>query len=214
MEKTAYELSEKISSLLNYDDEKRSVIEYGLAAIFQMAAIVIIISFIGILCRVFYESIIIFLGVGILKKSTGGAHSQTMFGCMVISIFSILFLALLSKYVFNLPIDIYINISISIVIYLLCIAVFYRLVPVDCANKRITKPEKINRLRRQSFIILTVYFILTLILISYASVHVGLYSILFSIRFAMLWQTLMLTRFAASLINDIDSKLFVKEGKT
>jgi len=101
LEKLAHNISEIISKKLGYDDDKQSVIAYGLTAIFQMFSIFLIVSIIGIIGRFWAECMVIFLAVGLLRKATGGAHSETMQGCLVISIFSISFLAFLSKYLFG-----------------------------------------------------------------------------------------------------------------
>lgn len=212
LEKAALDLSEKISAALHFSDEKRSVIAYGLTAVFQMAAIAAAISVIGLLSRSFYECVIVFLGVGLLKKSTGGAHSQTMNGCMVISVISISVLALLSRYVLNKPFQLFLSVGVTAAIYLACLVIFYRRVPVDCANKRLTKPEKIKKLRRQSFVLLTVYLIVTLVLLYYAPEHRRFYSLSSCVCMIMMWQTFMLTTTAAKAINVLDSEIFIKEG--
>lgn len=206
MEKMAHDLSGKIANYLHYDDEKTAVIAYGLTALFQIFFIAILASIIGILGHFWYESIILFFVVGILKKSTGGAHSDTMFGCIVISIFSISFLAFVSRYVLSFPINLYINIGISVAIYFLAFIVFYIRVPVDSPNKPIVKPEKIKRLRRQSFFLLTCFTLLSIILLFYTPPHNRLYSIVFSLRFAIVWQIFTLTPFGMKSISKFDSK--------
>lgn len=206
MEKMAYDLSEKIAIQLHFDDEKKAVIAYGLTAIFQMFFIAILASIIGIIGHFWLESMILFLVVGIIKKSTGGAHSETMFGCILISVFSITFLAMISRYVFYFPINQYINIGISVIIFAFSYIVFYRRVPVDSPNKPIVKPEKIKRLRRQSFFLLTLFTFLSVFLLFLAPDYYRLYSIIFSIRFAIIWQSFTLTQIGIKSIAKFDSK--------
>lgn len=194
MEKAAHKLSEKIAVHLQYDEDRKAVIEYGLIALFNIVVIGLIISCIGIIFRFWYESAIIFLGVGILKKSTGGAHARTLPGCVIVSVLSITLFAAISRYVLDLPIGIYINSGITVLLFILCLVIFDKYVPVDTPNKPINKPEKIKRLRRQSFTLLSLYAALAIIAAILAPTWNRLFSITSCIRFVLLWQTFMLTR--------------------
>ena len=209
LETLAFNIAEKISVEMNFDEDKKAVIAYGLTAIFQMATIFAVISIIGILFDFWYESIIIFLGVGIIRKSTGGAHSQTMEGCIVISVLSITILSTLARYFFDFPLSKFVNFSISIFIFIFCFIVFYIRVPVDSPNKPIVKPEKIKKLRRQSFLILTIFFLLSIVFIILTTWYNRFYSIAISIRLSMLWQLFTLTRIGAQFFGKVDSKFKV-----
>ena len=209
MEILAFNIAEKIAVEMNYDEDKKAVIAYGLTAIFQMATIFAVISIIGILFGFWYESIVIFLGVGIIRKSTGGAHSQTMKGCLVISVLSITILSTMARYFFALPFSKYVNFGISIFVFIFCFIIFYIRVPVDSPNKPIVRPEKIRKLRRQSFLILTIFFLLSIVLIILTTWYNRFYSIAISIRLSMLWQLFTLTRIGAQFIGKVDSKFKV-----
>jgi accessory gene regulator B len=207
MEKKAHEVAEKIGQQLNFSEEKRAVVAYGLIAIFEIFSILIIISVVGLLGHFFTESLIIFLGVGLLKKSTGGAHSDTMFGCIFISSFSISFLAMLSKYVFYFDIAGTVNIVVTAFIYTLCLLVFYIRVPVDSVNKPIRNPRKITKLRLQSVVLLTLYTALSVLIIVLTPSDMTRNSILASLRLAILWQTTMITSAGIRFIKRIDFKI-------
>ena len=209
MEILAFNIAEKIAVEMNYDEDKKAVIAYGLTAIFQMTTIFAVISIIGILFGFWYESIVIFLGVGIIRKSTGGAHSQTMEGCIVISVLSITILSTLARYFFDFPLSKFVNFGISIFVFIFCLIIFYIRVPVDSPNKPIVKPGKIKKLRRQSFLILTIFFLLSIVLIILTTWYNRFYSIAISIRLSMLWQLFMLTRIGAQFIGKVDSKFKV-----
>ena len=209
LEVLAHNIAEKISLEMNFDEDKKAVIAYGLTAIFQMATIFAVISIIGILFDFWYESIIIFLGVGIIRKSTGGAHSQTMEGCIVISVLSITILSTLARYFFDFPLSKFVNFGISIFVFIFCLTIFYIRVPVDSPNKPIVKPEKIRRLRRQSFLILTIFFSLSIVFIILTTWYNRFYSIAISIRLSMLWQLFTLTRIGAQFFGKVDSKFKV-----
>ncbi len=209
LETLAFNIAGKIALEMNFDEDKKAVIAYGLTAIFQMATIFAMISFIGVLFDFWYESIIIFLGVGIIRKSTGGAHSQTMEGCIVISVLSITILSTLSRYFFDFPISRLVNFSISVIVFIICFIIFYIRVPIDSPNKPIVKPEKIRKLRRQSFFILSIFFLLSIALIILTTWYNRFYSIAVSIRLSMLWQLFTLTRIGAQFVGKIDSKFKV-----
>jgi accessory gene regulator B len=205
IEKLARNLSAKIAMRLDYDENRRAVIEYGFIAILQISTIFILISIPGVLFDFWYESLIIFLGVGIIRKSTGGAHASTMNSCIIISVLSIMALSMTSRYLLCLPIKAYINFVISFIIFIICFIVIYLRVPVDSPNKRIVQPDKIIGLRKQSFFILTVCFIMSVLLVILTRYDNRFYSIAASIRLAMLWQIFTLTKLGAFVINRIDS---------
>lgn len=189
---------------LSLDQEKRSVIAYGLIGLLQVTTLFIIIAIIGILSDSFYESMFIFLGVGFMRKSTGGAHSKTMMGCNTVSILSIALLAIASRYLLSTPIGSYVNSGITMMVFLLGFVIFYLRVPVDSPNKPIVTIEKIKRLRKESFSKLFLFFILTVVSIQLADTHERFYSIASSIRVAMIWQAITLTVTGTYLLSKLD----------
>ncbi len=205
IEVLASKLADRIAVQQGLDKEKQSVIKYGLIGLLQVVTLLIIIIFIGVITNSLYESLIIFLSVGFMRKSTGGAHSKTMGGCNTLSIISISLLALLSRYLFANPINSNINYGITLMIYALGYLIFYLRVPVDSPNKPIVKQEKIRRLRKQSFIKLTLFLLLTVGAIYFAESNNRLNSISSSIRIAILWHTLTLTEFGIIVLASLDS---------
>lgn len=204
MEIFAHNLAEKIALHMQYDANKKAVIAYGLIAIFQMVTLFTIVTLIGLIFHFWYESVIIFIGVGIIRKSTGGAHLNTMYGCILISSLSITILSSLSRYILSFPVNIYINLVISILVYVLCFIVFYIRVPIDSPNKPIVNPEKIKRLRKQSFIIITLFFLISLAFVFLSVRYDRFYSIAVCIRLTMLWQLFTLTKFGIWVFEKID----------
>ncbi len=204
MEKWAHDLAEKIALHMQFDADKKAVIAYGLTAIFQMVTLFTIVTFIGLVFHFWYESILIFVGVGIIRKSTGGAHSNSMYGCILISSLSITVLSSLSRYILSFPVNIYINLGVSVLVYILCLIVFNIRVPVDSPNKPIKKPEKIKRLRKQSFIVITLFFLISITFVFLSLRYDRFYSIAVSIRLTMLWQLFTLTKLGIRFFNKID----------
>lgn len=205
IEALASRIADGLASQLNLDQEKRAVIAYGFIGILQGVALLLMITVIGILTGTFYEALIIFLSVGYIRKSTGGAHSRTMWGCNTVSVFSISLLALASKYLLGMPVELSVNIGFTIILFLVGFMVFYKRVPVDSPNKPIVSAEKISRLRRESFTKLFLFLLLTGAAIAAADSYIRFYSIASSIRMAMIWQMITLTEKGASLLAKVDS---------
>ncbi len=210
METLAYRFAEKISTQMDYDKEKTAVIAYGLTAIIQMITIFSIISMFGILFDFWLECIIIYFGVGIIRKSTGGAHSETMKGCIIVSVLSIVGLSALSRHVFGMPINVGLNISITLLVFIVSFFVFYKRVPVDSTKKPIVKKEKIHRLRKQSFFILFVFLFATLIIILLADKMPRFYSLAACTRLVVIWIVFTLTKTGIRFFNFIDFKYMDK----
>lgn len=213
IETLAHKMAEKIALQLDYDDDRKAVVAYGLIAILQMITLFIIITVIGIIFDFWYECMIIFLGVGIIRKSTGGAHSKTMNGCIIISVLSVTMLSALSRYLLCFPVNIYINLVVSLFVFIICFVIFYLRVPVDSPNKPIVKPEKIRKLRKQSFFVLTLLFFISITFILLTNYNKRFYSIAVSIRLTMLWQLLTLTKIGTLFLDEIDTKISWIIGK-
>ena len=205
MEVLANKIADKISEKLNLESEKRAVIAYGLLGILQVVTLFILIAVLGIMTGTFYESFIIFFSVGFMRKSTGGAHSRTMWGCNAVSVLSILSLALLSRYVLGVPAVKSANVIITLAVFGVGFLIFYRKVPVDSPNKPITSPHKIKRLRKESYLKLVLLLAATLLCIHFGENVKRLYSISSSIRMAAVWQIITLTEIGAAFLNKIDA---------
>lgn len=183
------------------------MIAYGLIGVLQITTLLFLITVIGIATSTLVESLIIFFGVGFMRKSTGGAHSKTMWGCNTVSVLSIASLALISRYLLGVNIDINWNLGITVAVFLVGLAVFYQRVPIDSPNKPIVSADKIKRLRKESFSKLVFLLGLSVIFVFTADSHHRFYSIASSIRMAMLWQTITLTEMGTSLLSKVDSAI-------
>lgn len=205
IEVLANKIADGIALQLSLEEEKRSVIAYGVIGILQVTALLLMITIIGLISGTLYESLIIFASVAFIRKSTGGAHSKTMIGCNTVSVLSIALLAIASRYLLGTPIDSYVNSGITVIAFLIGYIIFYLLVPVDSPNKPIVTPEKIKRLRKESFSKLFLFFLLTIVSILLADTHERFYSIASSIRVAMIWQAMTLTETGTLLLSKLDN---------
>ncbi len=205
MEKLANKIADTIAQHLDYDAEKAAVIAYGLAAMFQMVTIFLFTSIIGFFGGFWPECMIIFISVGLLRKATGGAHSETFAGCLFISIFTICFLAFLARYLFCNAEILAFSLFYSIV-FLTAFIAAYRKAPIDSPKKPIKNAAKIKRLRRNAFITIILYFIAAMGLAFFSRQNPRLLNLATSFSFATLWQTFMLTEVGSKLIGIIDRK--------
>ncbi|MDO5520457.1 MAG: accessory gene regulator B family protein [bacterium] len=204
MEQLSAMLAKKISLSQGFSEEKEQVITYGLIAMIQFFSLLFIVTIIGAFFNFTYESIVIFLGVGFLRKSTGGAHSSTMRGCMILSTLNITLLAFLSRYTLMFPIKIYYCLVIYVACYLICFYIVYTYAPLDSPNKKITSKNKISRLRKQSLILLVIYCISNILFIIFSKYTPRCQSIANSICLLTLWQCFTITPAGVTFIHFID----------
>lgn len=205
MEKLARKLAERIGANTGADSEKIAVMAYGMSAFFQMVIIFTVITTVGLIFGVWYEALITFLAVGIMRSAIGGAHSSTYIGCLTISTFSILLFAFFTHYITDYNTRYFILVS-SAVIYLAAFLIIFRYAPADSPNKPITRPEKIKRLRRRAFITLAVYTLLSAVSALLPEAFYGGHDSSCALAFALsaIWQAFAITPAGKSFINFID----------
>jgi len=207
IEVLANKIADKISEKLLLEEEKKAVIAYGLIGILQVTTLFLLVTLLGLLTGTLYESLMIFFTVGFLRKSTGGAHAQTMWGCNTVSVLSILILALISRYVLGISLRTSVHLLLAFAVFTAALLVFYHRVPVDSPNKPIVSEVKIKRLRRESFMKLLLLLIIAVSCIWNAERAQRLYSISSSILMAMVWQMITLTDQGARFLEKMDTTL-------
>lgn len=210
MEKIARKLADIIGDANGQDEEKRQVVAYGLSAIFQMIVLFVITLAIGIIFDFLPEAMVLFLGVGLLRKSIGGAHASTMLSCITISVIMISLLSAVSRYLLYFKYNYIIVSAVEFVLYLICFILIYKLAPVDSRNKPIVKQKKINRLRKEAFITISVYFCVSFLLLAFYKFNSRFLNVSASFALATLWQCFMLTKAGHFCIQTIDKPFSVK----
>ena len=208
MEKLIYKISTIIGKNNNFDDEKINVISDGLTALSQTACIFILSLILGLVCDCFYESMVVFFCVGILRKYTAGVHSESLYSCLIISVIAIFSMAMISRYAFILIPTIIISRIISMIVcfilFSLLFFVVYKYAPVDTPNKPLKKPEKIKRLKKGSRLITILYFTVAFIFIYFSFIQIRFFTTAVSIVMATGWQTMTLTKSGKKIINKLD----------
>lgn len=200
-------LSTYIAATLSLDEDRRQVMEYGLVGLTQMLVILILSLLIGVPLHFAPEAVILFFGVGLLRRNTGGAHSQTLAGCTILSVLSICAMSALCRHVLIDLDSPWLLAALQLLCSLLSFSQVYRKVPMDSPNKPIVKPEKIKRLRRNSFLTVAICNLISIALFLWGGRR-GI-SLGFSVNCAVLWQMFTLTRVGVLLIHVADN-LFVR----
>lgn len=195
IEKISNLISTKIAEELMYDDEKKSVINYGVFAFIQMTAAIIVTMIVGAILGVFVEALIISFVIAILRKSSGGVHASTPIKCIVIGAIISCFGSLICKNTDVSKAGILICIIISF-LYSLVIIIKYS--PCDSKAKPITKKDKRDELKRLSIITIVFYFIIVCVFfvlyVMYNTNKLDTYAL--CILFGVVWQSFTLTKAA------------------
>ena len=201
-------IADTITDELSLSNEQRDVIEYGAFALLQTLLSIFVVAFFGFLFGVFYESLIVSFSISILRKSSGGAHASKPSICVIIGTFFSVAIALFMKYIVS-KISFTYLLVFALFVYLFSFFVIYKKVPVDSKAKPINSPEKKKKMRKQSYIITSLYMFISLILLSVKpntnSFPAETY--LLSICGGLAYQVLSLTIFGHKIIGSFDGFL-------
>ncbi|MDU1279265.1 MULTISPECIES: accessory gene regulator ArgB-like protein [Clostridium] len=199
-------ISYNLKKELNLDDDKRSIIEYGLYAVIHMLISILSVAIFGKIFGVMYEALIISFVEAILRKYSGGVHASTPFNCILIGIIVAVVPAYLIKSI-NLNIN-YI-VFIGAILYITSLIIIYKLAPVDSPNKPIKKEQKIKKLKKSSLIVLSIYMIIVCynIIMYYISDSQTFLIYSVCIYAGILWQVFTLTKYGHILVGILDSLL-------
>jgi len=143
VERLIKRLASDIAFSLGYDDEKKSVLIYGLTAIMQISLTIVLVILFGILTGVPVEVLIVCFSASILRNYSGGVHAVTAGLCTSISVIYCTSTALLSrKLLFALYNPVPMIIAI-VIIFGISYFIIYKYAPVDSPNKPIKTEKKI-----------------------------------------------------------------------
>lgn len=207
MQELTKKISQMICTSLNISGEEKEVLEYGMAALVQIVIFIPIILFIGILTGTWQSALIICFAASFLRKSSGGVHVSSINICTIIGITYCLGSSVFIQNILKDSFDTLGVLKVVLICFIIALIVIYLRVPVDSENKPIKTEKKRERLRKESFIILGGYFLLTIILI-YLSFKENFNTVyIWSILFGLMWQIFTLTRLGEKSIQWLDSKM-------
>jgi accessory gene regulator B len=196
-------ITKNLKNQLDLDDDRASVIQYGLFAFFHMGLSILIVAIVGAIFNVMIEALLISFVISIFRKSSGGVHASTPTNCAIIGVLiSVLPAYIITKFSFNVNYIIF----IGIIVFIVSMILTYRLAPVDSINKPIRKKEKIKRLKKISIIILTIYIILVTLNILLYRLSENEIFLIYSIciYIGVIWQVFTLTKLGSIIVNIID----------
>lgn len=195
----------------NINKDNEEVIAYGIYAIFQIGLSILFVIIFGIIFNVLIEALIMSFSISILRKYSGGVHSNSSFGCLFIGTFICIVIPSLIN---RLYITFGVTLSLGIIIFLFSYVITYRLAPVDSINKPIKKISKRKKLKKRSIQILTIYFIIvsSLVFIYYFNNSRDLLLYCNALYAGILWQVFSLTNLGHKLLGGLDvflNKIFL-----
>jgi accessory gene regulator B len=193
MEKLARKLAGNIAESLGYDGEKEAVIAYGLTAILQVTSTVLLVLLFGILIHALVEALIVCFSIMLYRKYSGGVHAHSAELCAVFSVLFCTATAAISKWLLA---AVYHPIFMAIALVIVFGSSFfivYKLAPVDSPSKPIRTEKKKKRMRRGSFIVLSVYLVLSAAFLTLSNTYDQYKSFGISLLIGVSWQTFTLT---------------------
>ena len=195
MYRLAEYLGEKLSTALQYDQEQKEVIVYGLLGIIQFVIVLSLLLIFSSLFGTVAASLILSFSVSALRVHAGGAHLSSIWVCSLTGVV----ISVLMPTVFEL-LGVQ-NLSSNYLFYktngILLLALWIVIVkaPVDSPNKPITKPEKIKKLKRKSIIVVLIYFVIGNFL-AYKLLNVYLFCLLFGV----MWQCFTMLKIGHTIL--------------
>lgn len=200
-------IAEKVSSELNYDNERKEIIQYGTYALIQTLISIISVLILGLVFNIALEALIFLFTASILRKYSGGAHSESSNVCTLLGIIISICIGFLIKSSFFAKMNFELVVFIGIVIFVFGYFIVFKFAPVDTKNKPIKTEKKKKRMKKGSLKILTIYlFIEVLIIILYYNSGWSLAKpVMLSIIFGVAWQCMTLTYIGNILLKTIDS---------
>ncbi|HGG0417740.1 TPA: accessory gene regulator ArgB-like protein [Clostridium sporogenes] len=163
IEQVSNKIGNKISSNLNLDKDTEEIITYGAFAVLQTLWAFLCVIILGVIFNVLVESIIIVLTIAIFRKYSGGIHANSPNKCAIFGAFICVGLSLFVK---NISIDFNLTfIGIFIFTFFCSYYTIYKFVPVDTKNKPIENKEEKLRLKKCSFLIIGILFLIEILLI-------------------------------------------------
>ncbi|WP_160691802.1 accessory gene regulator B family protein [Clostridium sp. C2-6-12] len=203
IESVCKKISDDIAKELNLDEDKKSVIYYGLFATTQIGICILLVIIFGAILNITIEALIVSFTISILRKSSGGIHASSPRKCAIISTIISIGMGLICK---KLYINISFTILIGVLIFVWSYLTVYKVAPVDSLAKPIKSDKKRNRLKRNSIVILSIYLIIIFLdlLYFYYKKNLSALSYSYCIYMGILWQVFSLTKCAGVLMEKLD----------
>lgn len=203
IENTCEKISDYIARELSFDDDKKSVINYGIFASIQMIICIVLVILFGFIFNVTIEALIVSFTTSILRKSSGGVHANSPERCAIIGTVASVGMALVSQYMhFSLSVII----VLGSIVFVWSFYIIHKLAPVDSIAKPIKSIKKRKKLKKSSIITLTIYFSIVVInMMCYLIINkFSLLTYSLCIYMGLLWQVFSLTKSGHLILGMLD----------
>ena len=210
MEALAKKMAEAIGRGTGKSAEEIAVIAYGLIGILQFTTIFLLSTVVGIIFGFWLEVATVFLSVGFLRRLTGGAHSSGIYSCLVYSVFFVCGISALARYAMAAMPRQYCWICCAVIFVVGYVTVALK-APVSPPNKPCRTEAKRKRLRRGSFVVLSLFMVAVGLAIFGGVKSPRLYSVGLALALSTLWQIVMMTKAGHAFVTLIDGLFSKKE---
>lgn len=188
IQKLSNNISYYLCSELNYNDEKREILSYGLQIMLGTAAKILTIAILSIILGIFFSTAIVCITFIIFRRIIGGMHCDTYNRCFITSVSLMIFLGFLGNTLI-IPYNIFLGSLIST--YLLCIFITTKWVPMGTSKKTIKNIETRRKIKIKTLTMLTLWFMFLILFRDLTSSQMGLSSLL-SLLIAFIMATPLL----------------------
>lgn len=210
-------LTQKISTELNYDEERSAVISYGIFAFLQILTALALVALFGALLGVLIQALVVSFASSILRQYSGGVHATRPSICLIIGTVVTIAIASIVHYLIVL-IPFEYAVLFNIVIIPISYFMILKYAPVDSPSKPIKTEAKKRKMKKLSLIILSVYVVIVIVFLTIYSVKGNSFYMecAMCISIATCWQIFNLTIIGHRVLKKVDSsinKLLFKEEK-
>lgn len=157
--KVSERLADIISTELNYSEEKKEIIAYGVESIFLTVIGFIAVLLLALPFKAVFPAAMAAVSGGLLRKVSGGAHFNSPFKCLFFGAIIYSSLGVIANKI--LQYNLY-NIGVFLVVLVISLVIVAILAPIDCEAKPIHCPSFRQKLKIASlcFVVLTCMVIL------------------------------------------------------
>lgn len=196
-----------LTNELNLTKNQTDIIRYGLQSFYGTLAGLLAVFILSAAVGIVHEAMAVTIVATIYRKLSGGAHCDTLPGCLTVGTFIIILLAFIIRFMGPTAAGTYYLVTVpSVLAYIT--AYFYA--PADVPQKPITSLAQRRLLRRLSFLFILLWFTLGAYL--WALQNHGLLYLYAAGNLGLLWQTFLLTHPGYRLI-ELLSLLFKRRHK-
>lgn len=200
-EKFVYKMLASIGENAGISTENCEKASYGFLALFYTIIGILFVVIIASLVNVLFTAILTMTAFVLLRNFSGGFHSQSPIICITVSAVIFPLAGKASYFIISSVNQTTEIISIATFIYMIAIITIYFRAPLDTPNKPITSIQQKNKLRKLSFITVTIIYGIALI----SSISNPLITI--SLQSGVLLQVILLPPFK------LNKKIKRKEGR-